>query len=212
MYIPKINLASNKNELIAFMQKYSFATIITTNDGYPVATHLPFLISERDDKVLLTSHFAKANNHWQIIENNINLIVFQEPHAYISPKHYAKELNVPTWNYISVHCYGKGEIIHDEKAVADVLEKTILTYEASYKIQYDNLPSDYKTKLSNGIVAFQIEVSDLQGKKKLSQNKTEAEQLRIIEELNASVNSTEQDIAYYMKECLLHKKNINNHQ
>lgn len=211
MYIPNINLAADKNELIAFMKRYSFATIITSKNNYPVATHLPFLISEDDEKIILTSHFAKANNHWQIIENNINLIIFQEPHAYISPKHYDKEMNVPTWNYIAVHGYGKGKIISDENLVANILGKTILTYEAAYKTQYYSLPSDYKINLSKGIVAFEIELTDLQGKKKLSQNKTEAEQWKIIHELDSGANSTQRDIAQYMKECLHHKQNTNHH-
>lgn len=212
MYIPKINLATDENELITFMRRYSFATIITSKDGYPVATHLPFLISGRDEKIILTSHFAKANTHWQIIENNISLIIFMEPHAYISPKHYDKELNVPTWNYIAVHAYGKGKLISDEKIVADVLEKTILTYEAAYKTQYDSLPVDYKTNLSKGIVAFEIEVTDLQGKKKLSQNKTENEQRNIIQSLSSSKLSTDRDIAFYMQACLHNKQNTDNHQ
>lgn len=203
MYIPKINLATDKTELIAFMKRYSFATIITSKEGYPFGTHLPFLISERDGHIILTSHFAKTNKHWQIIEKNINLVIFSEPHAYISPKHYEKEQNVPTWNYISIHAYGKGKIISEPEAVANVLEKTILMYEADYKIQYDRLPADFKSNLSKGIVAFEVAISDLQGKKKLSQNKTETEQRNIIGVLEKSNDSNEKAIAEYMKNNLL---------
>ncbi len=199
MYIPKINLATDKTELIAFMQQYSFATIVTADAGSPVATHLPFLVSVRDEDIILTSHFAKANLHWQLIADNINLVIFSEPHAYISPRHYDSELNVPTWNYISVHAYGKAQLITNEKRVFEVLDNTICNYENTYKQQYDTLTLEYKTKMAKGIVAFEIAITDLQGKKKLSQNKTKAEQERIIESLAGSNQTNEKDIAVWMK-------------
>src|SRR3546814_4672540 len=102
------DLFTDKNEIVDFMKRFSFATIITAKDSFPIATHLPFLVSVRGDNITLTSHFAKANEHWRDIQNNKVLVIFSEPHAYISPKHYDKELNVPTWNYISVHAYGQG--------------------------------------------------------------------------------------------------------
>ena len=68
MYIPKINLATDQEEIIAFMKRFSFATIITSNENIPIATHLPFLVSIKDDQIVLTSHFAKANDHWKDIE------------------------------------------------------------------------------------------------------------------------------------------------
>lgn len=62
MYIPKNFLTTDKEEIIAFMKQYSFATIITAKDNFPTATHLPFLVSTKDDNIMLTSHFAKAND------------------------------------------------------------------------------------------------------------------------------------------------------
>lgn len=88
MYIPKSNLTTDTAEIFAFMQQFSFAAIITAKNNYPVATHLPFLVSERNDQILLTSHFARANEHGKDIVDHVNLLVFTEPHAYISPKHY----------------------------------------------------------------------------------------------------------------------------
>lgn len=70
MYIPKLNRTTDQEEIIAFMQKYSFATIITVKDNYQTATHLPFIISKREDKIILTSHFAKANPQWQELTAN----------------------------------------------------------------------------------------------------------------------------------------------
>lgn len=144
MYIPNINSMTNKTEIVEFMQRFSFATIITAKGGMPAATHLPFLVSTNNEDIVLTSHFAKANEHWNDIENNMVLVIFSEPHAYISPKHYEKVLNVPTWNYISVHAYGKGKLIRETDKVSELLESTINNYELSYKAQWDKLPNDYK--------------------------------------------------------------------
>lgn len=199
MYIPKINLATDKDEIVAFMNQFSFATIVTAKDNKPIATHLPFLVSSNDDNIVLTSHFAKANEQWKDIENYNVLVIFSEPHAYISPKHYDKELNVPTWNYISIHAYGQGKLITDTENVFKVLENTIDNYETSYRQQWEHFPSDYKLKLSNGIVAFNVIVKDLQAKKKLSQNRSEIEKQKIIDTLSKSNDTNEQLIAEYMK-------------
>ena len=199
MYIPKINLETDRDEIVAFMKQFSFATIITAKDNLPVATHLPFLVTIREGNVILTSHFARANEHWADIENNKALIIFSEPHAYISPKNYDKELNVPTWNYISIHAYGQGKLITETDKTFNVLESMIDNYEISYRQQWDNLPGEYKFKMSKAIVAFEIVVTDLQAKKKLSQNRTGSEKQKIIDTLSKSDDSNEQLIAAYME-------------
>lgn len=200
MYIPKINETTDRNEIVSFMKQFSFAPIITAKDNLPIGTHLPFIVTVKDDKVILTSHFAKANGQWKDIESSKVLVIFSEPHAYISPKNYDKELNVPTWNYISVHAYGQGKIVTEAEQVRKVLETTIDNYETSYRQQWDNLPDDYKIKMSNGIVAFEVTVIDLQAKKKLSQNRTETERQRIIDTLSASNDANEKLIATYMQQ------------
>jgi transcriptional regulator len=199
MYIPKINITTNRDEIVAFMKQFSFATIITAKDNLPIATHLPFLVTTRDDKVILTAHFAKANQQWADIVNTKVLVIFTEPHAYISPSNYDTEMNVPTWNYISVHAYGNGALITDTNKTLQIIENTIDNYEILYRQQWNKLPEEYKLTMLNGIVAFEIVVTDLQAKNKLSQNKTETEKQKIIDTLSKSKNTNEQLIAEYMK-------------
>lgn len=206
MYIPKINLATDTNEIVAFMKQFSFATIITSKDNLPVATHLPFLVTVKDDKIILTSHFAKANDHWAAIEQNKVLVIFSEPHAYISTKNYDKELNVPTWNYISVHAYGEGKLILETEKTFEILEASIDNYEMAYKQQWNNFPEEYKLKMIKGIVAFEVTVSDLQAKKKLSQNRTDTEKQKIIDSLSKSHDTNEQLIADFMKKDIYDTK------
>lgn len=200
MYIPKKYLATDQDEILAFMKTYSFATIVTSKGNFPIATHLPFLVADHEGTITLTSHFAKANDQWTAIENCKVLVIFSEPHAYISPRNYENELNVPTWNYISVHAYGNGKLITDTRKIYNALEATIDNYEIEYRRQWDNFPEEYKRKMSNGIVAFEISVTDLQAKKKLSQNKTAMEQQKIIEQLSRSDDHNDQTIARFMQE------------
>jgi transcriptional regulator len=199
MYIPSFNSFTDGQEIIAFMQRYSFATIVTSVDGLPVATHLPFLVRQEDDKLILRSHFAKANPQWKQVFDKTSLVIFTEPHAYISPSNYETETVVPTWNYIAVHAYGKATLLESVEQKSELLKHTIETFEAGYYQQWQRLPDDYKSRMMNGIVAFEIEVTDLQAKKKLSQNRSEVEKENIIHSLEKSEDTNEQEIAAYMR-------------
>jgi transcriptional regulator len=199
MYIPSFNIFPDEQEIIAFIQRYSFATIVTVVDDIPVATHLPFLVKEENGKVILRSHFAKANPQSKQLLDKTSLVIFTEPHAYISPSNYEKETNVPTWNYIAVHAYGQAKLLESTEEKSELLKHTIETYEAGYFQQWKNLPEDYKSKMMNGIVAFEIKVTDLQAKKKLSQNRTDTEQQNIIQSLEQTDDTNAREIAEYMK-------------
>jgi transcriptional regulator len=198
MYIPKQFLMEDKAELLAFMRRFSFATIITSNNNYPTASQLPFVIIEEGDKIILLAHFAKANPQWIDLGKSTCLILFSEPHAYISPSHYDKLENVPTWNYISIHVYGEASLIEDKLESLKVLETTIETFEREYITQWNSLPADYRDRLLTGIIPFKIVVTEIQGKKKLSQNKSVVEQKRIIDKFSDG-NPNEKEIAEYMK-------------
>lgn len=199
MYIPPRYINENEAETIAFIKRFSFGVITTSINNVPTATHLPFVVSERGGSLFLTAHFAKANPHWQHIESNENLIIFSEPHAYISPKNYNEKQNVPTWNYLAVHAYGLAKLITDKDAVYKVLEAMINSFEADYKTQWDDLAEDYKTRMAKGIVAFEIEVTKIESKKKLSQNKKTNERQNIIQSLKDSSNNTDQLLGDYMQ-------------
>jgi transcriptional regulator len=198
MYTPKHFQLTDEQEAISFMQRYSFATIVTATDNVPFATHLPFLVSKRDDKIVLSSHFAKANPQAAEIIGKHVLVIFTEPHAYISPKNYEKETNVPTWNYIAIHAYGKATILPEGEQTEDLLVQMISNYEANYLAQWNNLPDEYKQRMMKGIVAFEIIVDDLQGKQKLSQNRTETERENIINALSKNGDTVEAEIGKYM--------------
>jgi transcriptional regulator len=202
MYIPSYFQETDQQKLIEFMHANSFATLVSSENNYMCATHLPFVVEQREDKLYLISHMAKANPQWKAFTGNESLIIFQGPHGYISPTHYEKKQNVPTWNYIAVHAYGIVKCIEEQTAAIHVLEKTIFNYEASFYKQWKELSPDYKTNMVKGIVAFEVEVLKLEGKYKLSQNKTKTEQQNIVTDFEKSSDSRQLQISEEMKKKL----------
>ena len=186
MYIRPIFHQPNQDELVAFMQRYSFATMITAGQ-IPSATHLPLLVTQHGAELRLMGHMARANPQWCESEGNSALVVFSGPHAHISPTYYEQARSVPTWNYVAVHATGPVQLVTEPTRVLEIMTATITQYEVGYQPQWDSLPSTYQTGLLQGIVAFELTITALQGQWKLSQNKTAGEQQRIREAL-ADVN------------------------
>jgi transcriptional regulator len=199
MYTPKHFEMTDGTEVLTFMQQYSFATIVSIQNNLPVATHLPFVIKEDEQQITLLSHFAKANGQIAGIAGQEVLVIFAEPHAYISPSNYEKQQNVPTWNYVAVHAYGEIKIITDDDKAMLLLEDMINTFEEGYLKQWQSLDQSYRQKMLKGITAFEIAVNKIEGKKKLSQNRSELERESIISNLNKSLHTSEKSIAAYME-------------
>ncbi len=199
MYIPTVNRMDNQKEILSFLRTYSFATIVNQDGQRPVAIHLPFVVRLVEDQLILEAHFARANEQWKLLaEGQETLVIFAEPHAYISPKHYDKIQNVPTWNYQAVHVYGKARILETAAEGFAHLERLIATFEQGYQAQWAGLSESYKQAMLAGIVAVEIRVTEVQAKAKLSQNKTTAEQERIAAELTKSEDSVIRDLGEAM--------------
>ncbi len=200
MYIPKHFEEKDKAELIKFMREYNFAVLISEKDALPIATHLPFVIEESGDDLILKSHMAKANPQWETFSDNKEvLVIFSEPHAYISPSLYDHKQHVPTWNYIAVHAYGTPQLLKEGEETEKLLDAMFEEFEKSYKAQYAELDAVYKNKLLKAIVAFEIKVNRLEGKFKLSQNKSSKERERVKSSLESSADSVKSDLSKYMK-------------
>lgn len=202
MYIPPYYKENDEQKLIEFMQAYNFATLISTSDSNMCATHLPFVIEKRGEKLILVCHMAKANPQWQVFTQNEVLVIFQGPHAYISPTHYEKQQNVPTWNYIAVHATGKTKIISEPSEVISLMEKTINLFEKAFYEQWKSLSPEYVNGMLKAIVGFEIEVTKLEGKFKLSQNKTKNEQKNIVDSLGKNEDTAQTEISKEMKKKL----------
>lgn len=188
MYIPKHFSENDLSVLQTLMREYSFAILVSTQaDGVPLATHLPFLYEpEPAPYGVLKAHMALGNPQWRTFQAEREaLVIFQGPHAYISPSWYEAELSVPTWNYATVHAYGKPRIITDHTELYAHLKALVATHEAQFANpwQFERLPVDYIERMMKGVVGFEIAITRLEGKFKMSQNRSQNERARVSAEL-----------------------------
>ncbi|MBK7569746.1 MAG: FMN-binding negative transcriptional regulator [Bacteroidetes bacterium] len=186
MYIPKINKLTEQETIYRFMQENSFAIIVSELNGEIIATHMPVELEENDKgEKVLRSHMAKQNPQWNNFEKfDQVLVIFSGPHTYISSSWY-DHVNVPTWNYIAVHVYGKPRILDEEETIG-VLTRLVNRYEnASEKpFKMENLSEDYLQSHLKALVAFEISIDRIDAKQKLSQNRNEHNYDLVINELN----------------------------
>jgi transcriptional regulator len=127
------------------------------------------------------------------------LVIFQGPHTYISPTWY-NHVNVPTWNYQSVHVYGKPQIITDKSLTYGILERLMDRYEPNGPSAMEALPQDFVEKEMKGIVAFQIEVTKIEASYKLSQNRDDESYQNIIAELEKRPDDLSRGVAAAMRQ------------
>jgi transcriptional regulator len=201
MYLPKSFQIEDLPELHAFMQAHNFATLVTQHQGAPFATHLPFLLdAQRGPHGVLLAHMARANPQWRAFADGGDaLVIFQGPHAYISPSWYETHPSVPTWNYAVVHVYGVPQIVEDQATLHQMLERLVDTHEAAFAQPWRmDLPHDYLDKMMRAVVGFEIAITRLEGKLKLSQNRSEHDQHRVAEALGQSENQLDRGVAEMM--------------
>ena len=201
MYIPEFNRQEDRATILAFMKANPFAILVSNADGVPFATHLPLLIDEAGDQIMVQGHMAKANAHWKSMkEGEESLVIFHGPHAYISPTLYENRESVPTWNYAAVHLYGEPTLFTDEESLRATLHRMINTFESSYMAQWSELSEQYQSQMMKHIVGFDIKVKRLEAKFKLSQNRTKGEQAQVIQSLNQSEDSNVSGVAHLMQQ------------
>jgi transcriptional regulator len=201
MYRPKQFDVNDPAQLAEIMHRYSFATIVTHDGTAPFATHVPVLFhADVGPHGTLVTHMARANPQWRHFANGQEvLVIFQGPHAYISPSWYAKQPDVPTWNYAAVHAYGVPSLVEDTASVRSLLMEMVAAFENSRPDPYtDKLPAEYVDKLSPALVGFEIQITRLEGKFKLSQNRSDADRMGVIAALQASPDQTDRELAELM--------------
>ncbi|WP_285162628.1 FMN-binding negative transcriptional regulator [Shewanella goraebulensis] len=204
MYIPKKLAIQSVEQMHDFIDEFSFA-VVTTADL--TASHLPLLLKREEGEFgTLYGHLAKANNHWKSMDMQTLLVVFSGPHGYISPTWYDSYPAVPTWNYAAVHI--KGEVtLTDEETTLQILTDTVKTYEsnlltpldASDAEQQGFIPEDYKDKLSKAIIGFKITITEIEGKLKLGQHRSDADQQGVITGLSLSQRFDDKALLAYTK-------------
>jgi transcriptional regulator len=202
MYIPDLYKNENQEAITAFLKENSFGILINQTNGKLWATHIPLELGiNAEGKTILEGHISKENPQWQgFAENDQILAVFSGPHSYISPSWYDHE-NVPTWNYIAVHVYGKIKIIEGD-AVIESLKRLVDKYEQNSEnpVRIEDL-SEKTMMQSRGIVAFEIEIEEIQAQQKMSQNRDDKNYQNIISELEKTNKNQSIAVANEMKKC-----------
>ncbi len=200
MYLPSLFKESDTDTLLKIMQEYSFATLVSQSDHGIQANHFPIHSCQSDGKVTLSGHMSRANPQWQTLEAQDEvLVIFQGPHAYVSPSWYAPGTHVPTWNYAAIHAYGKATLLTPQKTYDD-MQSMVNHYEANQTSPWNlSLPESEKKEMLSAIVGFKIEIARLEGKLKLNQNRTREDRLGVIAALESSKNQIDQKVACLMK-------------
>ena len=183
------------------MHANPFVVLVSTNEDGPFASHIPVVVREVGEQVIVRGHFAKANPHWRYLEQQAQcLTIFHGPHAYISPSLYTNIESVPTWNYGAVHAYGKARLYSSPEDLQVVLHELMGTFEPAFAAQWDGLDEAYRQRMLSQIVGFEIAVTKLEAKFKLGQNRTRQDQSNMIAALEQADDTTVSGVAKMMRE------------
>ncbi len=186
MYAPSYNKSGNHAEIIRFIRAHEFATLVTHDGRVPLASHLLFMV-EKEDPLTLTGHMARANRQWQTFGQQESMVIFQGPHAYISPSDYRDADPIPTWNYVAVHAYGHIDVIENPDDMTRLMHRLVRHHDPGfYEKTFTSVPDDFISEKLKRVVAFTIRVTRVEERFKLSQDKSDQDRASIVTGLGRS--------------------------
>ena len=199
MYIPASFAETDIHKLHDLMRTYNFALLVSNGDSAPNASHLPFMIDPGTGEYgTLITHMARANPHWKSLNPDAEvLVIFQGAHSYISPRWYTPQGVVPTWNYAAVHAYGKPRLIHDPALLKPIVMALVAQHEGPEMLP--GIETGFPENLLHAIVGLEITITRLEGKFKMSQNRSEVDQRGVIQALEQSRHPDQQAVAALMQ-------------
>jgi transcriptional regulator len=201
MYVPAAFAEDRPEVLASFIDANAFATLVTNGEGGLIASHIPLLFDRQ--RRMLTGHLARPNPQTaHLVDGAEALAIFTGPHAYVSPRWYATAPAVPTWNYTAVHAYGRVRRIEDRAGLAAIVSSLAEIYEAGAEKpwRFGDMPESFVQGMLKGIVGFELEITRLEGKYKLSQNRSLKDRAGVVEALEASGRPDEAAVAALMRE------------
>lgn len=202
MYDVKHFKAADNGEVLQFMQAHPFVTICGIgSSGFPVASHIPVLLEEREGKTFVLGHVMRKQEHSEAFESNPNvLVIFSGNHSYVSASWYTEPATASTWNYQAVHAQGRLRFL-DDAGLHDLLTRLTLHFEVDKDSPalVEKMPVSYVQQLMRAIMAFEIELTRVDHIFKLSQNKNEASYHQVISELSKG-DEAQQSIAATMQD------------
>lgn len=198
MYIPKFNEETRLDVMHALIESQPLATLVTMSSSGLFATHLPMVLARGEGPHgTLRGHLSRANTQWRDLNVSVEaLAIFSGAHHYISPSWYPEKAEdgkvVPTWNYAVVHAYGPLKIIEDPAWLRSHLNTLVTQHESSFSTPWKitDAPADYIASQIKGIVGLELPITRIEGKWKVSQNKSE-HTLRAVEQGLEDLNTPE---------------------
>lgn len=208
MYMPVQFDVTDKAVLHDVIARYPLGTWVVSNGDEINVNHIPFMLdATRGEHGTLIGHVARANPVWkQLKENTQSIVVFHAEQGYVSPNWYAsKQSNgrvVPTWNYAVVHARGCAKTIEDAASLLRIVSALTDQHEAdqAHPWKVSDAPADYIDKLLGGIVGIEIPIESMQGKFKLSQNRSEADRKGVLDALQIGGDSLNHALAMRMQQ------------
>jgi transcriptional regulator len=199
MHIPKLYREDDRGKIIEFLKGNGFPALVSHDGERLVATHLPTeLIEHEDGSLRILGHMSRANPQWKSFGDQEVLLIFQGAHTYISSRWY-NHVNVPTWNYMMVHVYGKPRMLEGEE-LRSLLGNLVKKHEANTGYSLEGLPADFVEKEMRGVAGFAVDVTRIDAGYKLSQNRDDESYASIIRELEARGDENSAGVAQGMRE------------
>lgn len=201
MYIPKRYQLDDRDRISQWLTQYPFGTLVTMQDSRPTAVHIPFEWREENGRLWLEGHVARGNPIWRAApQADEVLAMFLGPHSYISSSWY-HDPNVPTWNYVAIHVYGRCRVMADDE-LRRAMERLLNRYEGPRPAgrTWERLAPELRDREMRGIVGVSIEVTRIEAAQKMSQNRTDGDFVQIVERLESSPDAQDHRVADVMKE------------
>ena len=205
MYSPAYNQIENKPEILAFLRAHNFPILVTGTGGVLHASHLPVTVHETGAQIVIDMHMAKSNPQWKEFLDDEVMVIFTGPHAYVSPRWYADQERVPTWNYAAVHACGIAEIVSGRQEKHLSQRRLIESLDPEWLPKFDALRPAYVEQMLEGIVNFSIVVSRIETRWKLSQNRGREEMALIAAQLDQSADPVERALAALTRQHMVDK-------
>jgi transcriptional regulator len=199
MHLPKLYREEDRVRILEFLKANSFPVLVSHGGEQLLATHLPVDVLENPDGSLtILGHMSRANSQWKSFGEQEVLLIFQGAHTYISPRWY-NHVNVPTWNYMNIHVYGKVRMLEGQE-LHNLLNGLVKKHETGTGYSMESLPADMVEKEMRGVAGFALTVTRLDAGFKLSQNRDDESYASIIRHLEERGDDVSADVAREMRQ------------
>lgn len=208
MYVPSGFEMKDQAQILDLMRANTFAALISADADGLMATHLPTLVREAAGGLVIEAHLARGNPHWRRLaaaQDRETMMIFSGPDAYIRPGWYPSKAedprHVPTWNYAIVHAYGRANIIEDGAWLMDHVRALSEQQESPYELPWrtSDAPEGFIAGLTRGIVGLRFEVTRLDAKAKMGQNRSARDALGAVAGLEARGAGRDSAVAAMMR-------------